>query len=57
MAVDMKFSGQGQLKYRGVIYESQAALLTHLLNKIKKEKRSELEKNHDQTNLSSSEIF
>jgi DNA anti-recombination protein RmuC len=36
-----------KLTYRGVNYESQAGLLSYLLNKIKKSQRLEKELKHD----------
>lgn len=43
----MRRTQMNKLTYRGVNYESQAGLLSYLLNKVKKEQRLEKELHHD----------
>jgi len=45
------------LTYRGVAYDSQSALLTHLLDKFKKEQRLEKELKKDRERLSTSAVI
>jgi hypothetical protein len=42
------------LTYRGVAYDSQSALLTHLLDKFKKEQRLEKELKKDRERIAAS---
>ncbi len=45
------------LTYRGVAYDSQSALLTHLLDKFKKEQRLEKELKKDRERLATSTVI